>query len=86
VFLLPTCSDDLLTADQWGGGPTAVELKQQGPWTFGALANHIWSYAGDDDRADINGTFVQPFTAYAWSSGWSLTGTADSTDDWKGDQ
>ncbi len=86
VFLLPTCSDDLLTADQWGGGPTAVVLKQQGPWTVGALANHIWSFASDDDRTDINGTLVQPFTAYTWSSGRSLTATADSTYDWKGDQ
>ena len=41
VFLLPTGSDQLLTADLRGAGPTAVALKQQGPWTFGALANHI---------------------------------------------
>lgn len=40
VFLLPTGSDDLLTTDKWAAGPTAVALRQQGPWTYGALANH----------------------------------------------
>ncbi len=33
VMLLPTGSDDLLTADKWGLGPTAVALKQDGNWT-----------------------------------------------------
>ena len=33
VLLLPTGSDPLLTGDKWGAGPTAVVLKQQGPWT-----------------------------------------------------
>jgi hypothetical protein len=86
VFLLPTGSNDLLSAGQWGAGPTAVALRQQGPWTYGALANHIWSFAGDHDRADISSTFIQPFTTYNWPGGWSLTATTDSTYDWKGDQ
>lgn len=41
VLLLPTASDDLLTADQWAAGPTVVALRQQGLWTMGALANHL---------------------------------------------
>jgi len=58
VFLLPTATDDLLGADKWGIGPTAVVLKQKGPWTYGALANHIWSVAGDGDRKAISTTFL----------------------------
>jgi hypothetical protein len=54
----------LLTADKWAAGPTAVALRQQGPWTAGMLANHLWSFAGDDDRADIKRTFLQPFVSY----------------------
>jgi hypothetical protein len=53
VLLLPTASDELLGGEQWGLGPTGVALKQQGPWTYGVLANHIWSVAGDDDRVDL---------------------------------
>jgi hypothetical protein len=64
AFLWPTASSNLLGSEQWGAGPTGVALKQDGPWTYGALANHIWSYAGDDFRADVNGTYIQPFVSY----------------------
>lgn len=86
VLLLPTGTDDLLTADQWGAGPTGVALRQQGPWTYGALANQIWSVAGGDDRPDVNATFVQPFIAYTTATGWTYTAQTESTYDWEGDQ
>jgi len=84
VLLLPTGTDDLLTADQWGVGPTAVALKQDGPWTYGALANHIWSVAGDGDRADVNSTFIQPFLSYTTPEAWTFTVQTESTYDWEG--
>ena len=86
VLLLPTGSDDLLTADKWGAGPTAVVLKQQGPWTYGALANHIWSFAGDDSRADISTTFLQPFLSYTTPTAWTFSLNTESTYDWKNEQ
>lgn len=86
VFLLPTGSDDMLSAEKWGAGPTAVVLKQEGPWTYGALANHIWSFAGDDDRSDISATFLQPFVSYTTPDAWSYTLQTESTYDWKGEQ
>ncbi len=86
VLLLPTGSDDLLTTDQWAAGPTAVLLKQQGPWTYGALANHLWSFAGGDDRADIDATFLQPFLSYTTPTAWSVAINTESTYDWEGEQ
>jgi hypothetical protein len=83
VLLLPTGSDDLLTADKWAAGPTAVALRQQGPWTVGALANHLWSFAGDDDRADINRTFLQPFVSYTTPTAWTYTLQSESAYDWE---
>ncbi|MEM6624207.1 MAG: hypothetical protein AAF674_18445 [Pseudomonadota bacterium] len=44
---LPTATDDFLGTGKFGLGPTAVVLRQSGPWTVGALANHIWSVAGE---------------------------------------
>jgi len=64
VLLLPTGSNGPLTADKWGAGPTSVPLKQEGPWTAGALANHSWSFARNGRRANVNETFVQPFLTY----------------------
>jgi hypothetical protein len=64
VFSLPTASDDILGSEKWSAGPTAVALRQNGPWTYGFLVNHLWSFAGDDNRYDVNNSFVQPFLAY----------------------
>jgi hypothetical protein len=83
VELLPSASDDVLGGEKWGLGPTAVALKQQGAWTVGMLANHIWSVAGDDDRADINATFLQPFVAYITKTKTTLTLQTESTYDWE---
>ena len=85
VFLLPTGSDDLLTVDKWGAGPTGVALKQEGPWTFGLLANHIWSFGGSGDQ-DVNATFVQPFVSYTTPAAWSYTLQTESTYDWENTQ
>ncbi|MEE4314443.1 MAG: hypothetical protein V2J11_08075 [Desulfofustis sp.] len=83
ILLLPTATDDLLGADKWGAGPTAVVLTLRGPWTIGALGNHIWSFAGDGDRQDISSTFLQPFAAYTWPSAWTVSVQSESTYNWK---
>lgn len=86
VFLLPTATDTMLGSGKWGLGPTAVMLKQDGPWTYGALANHIWSVAGQSDRPDISSTFLQPFISYTTPDAWTFTLNTESTYDWKNDQ
>jgi hypothetical protein len=83
VFLLPTGSDDALTADKWGIGPTAVALKQENGWTYGALANHIWSVAGKDSRKDVSSTFLQPFLSYTTPNAITYTINSESTYDWE---
>jgi hypothetical protein len=86
VLLLPTASEYFLGGDKWGVGPTFVGLMQEGPWTFGMLANHIWSYAGDDDRKDVNATFLQPFVSYITKTKTTFTLNTETTYDWESDQ
>lgn len=86
AFLWPTASSDLLGAEKWGAGPTVVVLKQEGPWTYGALANHIWSYEGDDARADVNGTFLQPFLSYVTPTKTTYSVNLESSYNWQQDQ
>jgi hypothetical protein len=86
VFLLPTASDDALGADKWGIGPTGVLLKQVGPWTYGALVNHIESFAGEDARADVSATFIQPFLTYITKTKTTFALNTESTFDWENDQ
>jgi hypothetical protein len=87
ALLLPTASDELLGAEKWSIGPTAVALKQTADsWTYGALANHLWSIAGDDDRPDISSTYLQPFLAKGLGKGRTLSANFESSYDWKGQQ
>ena len=86
VLLLPTATNDLLGADKWGLGPTAVALKQGGPYTYGMLANHIWSVTGDDDRPDKSATFLQPFMSYTTKAAVTYSVSTESTYDWKSEQ
>lgn len=82
LVLLPTATDTLIGSEKWGAGPAGVALKIDGPWTYGGLANHVWSFAGDDDRADISNTFVQPFAAYTWPSAWTVSVQSESSYNW----
>ena len=43
VFLYPTATNAFFAGRQWGAGPTGVILRLDGPWTYGVLANHVWS-------------------------------------------
>ena len=86
AFLLPTGTDELLSGEKWGVGPTVVLLKQEGHLTYGVLANHIWSVAGDHNRDDISSTFLQPFLSYTTPAAWTFALNTESTYDWKHDQ
>lgn len=83
AFLVPTATSSLLGGEQFGVGPSIVVLKQSGPWTYGALINHLFSVAGNDERDDVNSSFFNPFLAYNWKSGAGLTGTLEYTQDWE---
>lgn len=85
VLPLPTATDDLLGAQKWGLGPTGVALRQQGAWTHGALASHIWSFAGSGSRPDVSATVLQPFVTYTTPTAWSFTLQAEATHDWTRD-
>lgn len=84
VLYLDTASDQTLGAEKWGAGPSAVVLKQDGPWTYGALVNQVNSFAGDGDREDLSSSFVQPFLAYVTSTQTTFSINSESTYNWKG--
>jgi hypothetical protein len=84
VFLFPTATDASLGSQKWGVGPTALALKQKQGWTYGMLANHIWSVAGKSNRADVNATFMQPFLSYSNKQAWTYGVNTEATYDWNG--
>lgn len=82
----PTATDDLLGTEKWSAGPTAVVLKQTGGWTAGVLAYHVWSYAGESGRQDVNSTFLQPFLSYTTKKHTTFSLNTESTYDWANSQ
>jgi hypothetical protein len=88
VFMLPTSADPQLGTAKWGIGPTIVVLKQTKGWTYGALWNHIWSFAGDDvsggvPRGDVNAGFIQPFLSYTTSNLVTVGVNAEASGNWR---
>jgi hypothetical protein len=82
VILAPTATIDFLASKKLGIGPTAVALYQTRGMTFGALANQIWSVAGDAGRADVSMLFFQPFFTYNWKTGAGIGGNFELTQNW----
>lgn len=85
IVQFPTATDDALGSDKWSAGPTAAALTIRGPWVAGALVNHLWSLAGDDDRADVNQTLIQPIVNYNLPGGWFLSSVPYITANWETD-
>ncbi len=78
LFSLPTASTNL-GADQFAAGVTGVALKQTGPWTFGALAGHLWDVGGGSGVTPIDTTTFQPFLSYAAPDAWTYALNAESS-------
>jgi hypothetical protein len=83
AMLIPIGTNDNLSTRQWAIGPTVLILKQAKGFTYGFLANQLWSFAGDKDRNDVNQMFLQPFLAHNWKSGAGLTLNSEMTFNWQ---
>ena len=82
---MPTASDDQLGSGKWSTGPTAVVLTQPGWGSLGLLARQLWSFAGDDDRRNVNQTLIEPFLNYNLENGWFLISDMIITANWEAD-
>jgi len=87
VFQLPTATDELLGTEKWSAGPGFVVFlsDQRLHITTGLLIFNIWSFAGEEDRADVNAMTLQPFINYNLPKGWYLTSSPLITADWEAD-
>ncbi len=82
---MPSATDDQLGSDKWSAGPTAVVLFQPKWGTFGLLGRHLWSFAGDSDRADVDQSLLEPFLNYNLPKGWYLITDLIITANWEAD-
>jgi hypothetical protein len=86
AILLPAATSNALGGEKFGLGPSVVVLTQPGKWTLGALANHLWSTSGANDRADVNLTYLQPFANYNLGGGLSAGVSMEASGNWNADE
>ena len=85
VGYYPTATDSALGAGQWGAGPTIVALRQEHGFTYGILANQIWSVGGWSDQT-INSSYLQPFVSFTTKTYTTFAINTESTYDWTASQ
>ena len=83
VFGFPTATDDVLGTKKWTAGPGIVLLTQPEGWTFGMLAQNTWSYAGDENRNEVNYFYSQIFITKNLPDSWYINSAPIITADWK---
>lgn len=56
----PTASDDSLGADKWAIGPAFGFVARAPGLLWGVFNQNLFSFAGDDDREDVDVSMLQP--------------------------
>jgi len=84
VLELPTGGSTRGT-QKWSAGPSVVVLVQPGDWTFGALVNNAWSFAGNSEGGDVNHMMLNVFLVRQLGGGWYVNSAPIITADWTAD-
>jgi len=68
TFQFPTATDVELGSGKWSTGPGFVVFLSDRALhvTTGFLVLNLWSFAGDEDRANVNAMTLQPFLNKGW--------------------
>ena len=59
ILAIPTATDDSLGSGKWAAGPAFRVSYRKGPWNLGFIAGQRWSFAGSDNRADVNQLLIR---------------------------
>ncbi|MGH7149171.1 MAG: transporter, partial [Planctomycetota bacterium] len=76
-LVIPTGTSRVLGAEHWDFGSTGAVVAEEGPWTYGALVNHLW--------LEREATLLDPFLSYTTEAAWTFTVNAESAYHWTGD-
>ncbi len=89
IVQLPTNTNNL-ASDKWGLGPSAVALRMDGPWVYGALVNNVWSIASGGPNGPnarpYNQFLLQPFINYNFPDGLYMVSAPIITANWKAER
>lgn len=83
IVRLPLATDESLGSGKWSAGVTAVAVVKPRGWLFGVRTYNVWSFAGDQDRADVNQFFLQYYIVRTLGNGWYLVSSPIVTANWE---
>ncbi len=89
VVRFPLATDDALGSGKWSAGVTALAIARPGRWLFGVRTYNIWSFAGDEERSDVNQFLLHYILLRVLGNGWYVISAPVVTADWNapsGDQ
>jgi hypothetical protein len=86
VGYYPTATETALGSGQWGAGPTFVALQQAHGFTYGMLANQIWSFTGQQGRNEVNATYLQPFLSFTTKTYTTFSINTETTYNWQAEE
>jgi hypothetical protein len=81
---LPTAGDDATGSGKWQAGLAGTVIAPQRWGLAGGLVTWQQSFAGDDDREDLDTLQIQPFLIYNLPQAWYLRSTATWNYDLRG--
>ena len=82
-FLFPTAAEDVLGVGKWAAGPSALGVYLGKTWKYGALLQHYVSFAGSDNRADVNMTNLQYLYYYSLNATTSIGAAPNIIINWE---
>lgn len=75
LLTMPTASEDELGTGKWQAGLAGIAIHPTPKYLIGGLLQWQKSFAGDDDRTDVESFTAQPFFIYNLPEGWYLRST-----------
>jgi hypothetical protein len=84
VMMAPTASDDKLGSEKWAVGPAAGFVARSRKLMWGVFNQNLFSFAGDNDRDDVNVSILQPIINFSLPNKWSIgVSEMNITYDWE---
>jgi len=84
TLMMPTASEAVLGLGKWSSGPGALFGWTSPKWMFAMLGMQFWSFAGDEDRADVSMATLQAFYYYTINPKWSVGASPMAQFNWEG--
>lgn len=85
LLTMPTASDEELGTEKWSAGLAALAVENVPAGVFGALVQWQRSFAGDEDRQDVDVMTVQPLLLFNTRQAWYVRSTAICVFDFEND-